>query len=227
MEEIKYKVVFSRRRTISIIVSPDKRVTVRAPLRASLKKINKFILDHSAWIKKHLNSSPGINLNRNGKKYADGESHLIMGQEYVLRTIESAIFFVRLNDHVIEVGQKDTSNREITRQLLERWYIQKAREILSSKMKEVMTRYNDYKFLPSGLVIRSLKSRWGSCTSKGKITLNSELIKLDHGLIEYVILHELCHLKHHNHGTDFYKLLTELVPDYKSFRKALRRFNTY
>jgi len=226
MEEIKYKVVFSRRRTISIIVSPAKTVTVRAPLRASLKTINKFVLAHSGWIMKHLNRSPGISLNGNGKKYADGELNLIMGQEFVLRTIESVNFFVRLNDHVIEVGQKDINDREMTRLLLEKWYIQKAREILSGRMIEILTRYNDFKFSPSGLVIRTLKSRWGSCTSKGKITLNSELVKLDHRLIEYVIIHELCHLKYHNHGIYFYKLLAELVPDYKSIRKELRNYNT-
>ncbi|HPF02398.1 MAG TPA: M48 family metallopeptidase, partial [Bacteroidales bacterium] len=64
--------------------------------------------------------------------------------------------------------------------------------------------------------------RWGSCTSRGKITISSELIKLDPAYTDYVIIHELCHLKHHNHGKDFYRLLEELVPDYKALRKELK-----
>jgi len=226
MEEIKYNVVFSRRRTISIIVSPDKTVTVRAPLRASLKTINKFVQDKSAWIKKHLNSSPGLNLTDKGKQYTDGEFHLFMGREYALRKIASVNPFVRQTEDVIEVGQNFTDNRDKTKRLLEIWYIRQAGEILTGLLKDIIRNNGDYKFSPTRLVIRPLKSRWGSCTSKGKITLNSELVKLDHLLIEYVIIHELCHLKFHNHGANFYNLLAELVPDYKSIRKELRKYIT-
>lgn len=79
-------------------------------------------------------------------------------------------------------------------------------------------------FKPAGLIIRKMKRRWGSCSNKGIITLSTELIKLPELYIEYVILHELCHLKHHNHGSGYYKLLSELFPDYKTVRKDLKKF---
>jgi len=224
MEEIKYNVVFSRRRTISIIISPDRTVTVRAPLRASLKTIRKFVDDKSSWINKHLNSNPGISLTDPAKKYTDGESHLFLGKEYTLRKIESASPFARLSYNVIEIGQDDINDIDKTKRILNRWYAGKAVEILDGKLKEILRRYEDYKFSPSGLVVKPLRSRWGSCTSKGKITLNSELVKLNEVLIDYVIIHELCHLKHHNHGNKYYRLLGELVPDYKAVRKELRRY---
>lgn len=226
MEEIIYNVVFSNRRTISIIVSPDKTVTVRAPLRASLKTIKKFVQDKSGWIKKHLNSNPAISLTDNGKKYVEGELYLFLGKEFALRKIQSAGPYVRLNDNVIEVGQNDITDRDKTRRLLERWYNLKSGEILSGKMSEILGKYYYYKFSPTRLVVRQLNSRWGSCTSKGKITLNSELIKLNETLIDYVIIHELCHLRFHNHGQDYYRLLAELIPDYKSIRKELRKYLT-
>lgn len=69
-----------------------------------------------------------------------------------------------------------------------------------------------------------MKSRWGSCSSKGKITLNTELIKLADKYIEYVMIHELCHLKHHNHGPGFYALMTELCPDWKRLRNELKSY---
>ena len=79
-------------------------------------------------------------------------------------------------------------------------------------------------FKPTGLVIRTMKSRWGSCSRKGIITLSTELIKLPDIYIEYVIIHELCHLKHHNHGKEYYILLSELFPDWKKVRKDLREY---
>lgn len=224
MKEIKYNVVFSRRRTISIIVSPDKKVTVRAPYKASLRTINKFVLLKSSWIRKHLESKPGISLDHNGKKYTDGESLLFMGREYILKKIRSATPFIRPVSDMIEVGQNDIDKGELTKALLSNWYLIKSREILPVKLMELVSKYRDYNFSPSGVVVRSLKSRWGSCSSKGRITLNSELIKLGQVFIEYVIIHELCHLKYHNHGTGFYRLLEELFPDYKSIRKELRKY---
>jgi hypothetical protein len=69
-----------------------------------------------------------------------------------------------------------------------------------------------------------MKSRWGSCSKKGIITLSTELIKLPDIYIEYVIIHELCHLKHHNHGKEYYNLLSELFPAWKNVRKDLRGY---
>jgi len=227
MKEIKYNVVYSRRRSISIIVSPGKNVTVRVPMRASLKTIEKFVQDKASWIRKHLNSKPGIRLADTEKKYTDGETHLFMGKEYLLRKTVSATPYIRLCNNEIVAGQSNIDNSQKTRALLARWYIQKAREIFDVMLEETLRRYADYGFSPSRLVVRSLKSRWGSCTSKGMITLNSELIKLDRVFIEYVIIHELCHLKYHNHGKDYYRLLGELVPDYKSIRKELKKYITH
>jgi predicted metal-dependent hydrolase len=110
--------------------------------------------------------------------------------------------------------------------LIGKWYRQEALEFLSRKLNEVLVKYRDLNFIPSTLVVRPLKSRWGSCSSKGKITINSELVKLDEFFSEYVLIHELCHLKYHNHGKDYYRLLGELVPDYKSIRKELRKYIT-
>jgi predicted metal-dependent hydrolase len=226
MEEIKYSVILSRRRSISIIVRPDKNITVRAPLRTPLKSIERFVQLKSAWIRKHLNSKPGIKLANNDKKHIDGETFLVLGKEYKLFRTISAEQFVKLNGNLIEVGQKDPDNTDRTIYLLARWYFLKASEVLTEKTGEILSRYSEFRFKPSGLVIRPLKSRWGSCSIKGRITLNSELIKLDPRLIDYVIIHELCHLKFHNHGPDFHKLLGELIPDYKSLRKELRKYLT-
>ena len=226
MNEFTYKVIFSGRRSISIIVSPDKGVTVRAPYRTSLKTIERFVGEKTDWIRKHLvNHSDLTRINHN-KKYIEGEIHFLRGMEYRLVVTESAKQFVTQHDDIIEVGLLSIDNSNKIKVLLAKWYKLKAVEIFREKIEDTCRKYNEYNFNPSGFSVKFMKSRWGSCSSKGKITLNAELIKLDDRFSDYVIIHELCHLKYHNHGKDFYKLLLALVPDYKLIRKELRKFIT-
>jgi predicted metal-dependent hydrolase len=225
-DEIEYQIIFSRRRSISLIVSPDKGVTVRAPYRTSLKSIERFVQQKSVWIRKHLDKHADLTRINQGKKYVDGESHLFMGRDNFISIIESAKSCVRQYDDNIEVGLSNTSDTVKIKTLLDRWYRQKAQEIFSAKLEEILYRYRFHRFSPSGFVVKPLKSRWGSCSSKGRITISSELIKLKPEFAEYVIIHELCHLKHHNHGKEYYRLLEELVPDYKAIREELRNYLT-
>jgi predicted metal-dependent hydrolase len=224
MSELTYKVIFSRRRSISIIVSPEKGVTVRAPYRASMKTIKKLVHDKSAWIKKHLDNHSDLNRINHGKKYICGEKHLFLGDEKILNVSVADKIFVKNDNDNIEVGVRDPENIILIKTALEKWYKQKAAEIFPLMLSNVLTRWSNYNFRPTGLAIRSLRSRWGSCNSKGKITLNIQIVKLGEMYIDYVIIHELCHLKHHNHGKEYYRLLGEIVPDYKSIRKELKKY---
>ena len=226
MDEIEYSIVFSRRRSISILVGPGKGVIVRAPFRTSLKTIEKFVQEKSPWIKKNIDRLSGLERINHGKKYIEGEPHLFLGREYILSIKESDKSSVRLFDNTIEAGLKEKDNHASIKSLMEKWYRKKAQELISVKMTEILLKYRGYNFYPSKVTVRALRSRWGSCTSKRKITINSELIKLNESFIEYVIIHELCHLKYHNHGKEFYSLLGELFPDYKAVRKALRKYLT-
>jgi hypothetical protein len=226
MEELKYNVVFSGRRSISIIISPDKSVTVRAPFRASLKTIERFVQEKSGWIRKHLENHSDLTRINHYKKFVNGEIHLFRGIEYILTLTRSVNQFVRQYDKVIEVGINNTDDSEKTKALLVKWYRQQAFEILRQKVKEICNVYKEYNFNPLEIAVKPLKSRWGSCSSNGKVTLNAELIKLDDRFADYVIIHELCHLKFHNHGKDFYRLLGEIIPDYKSIKKELGKFIT-
>jgi len=224
MDPVQYKVIFSRRRSISIILSPGKEITVRAPCRTSLKTIDKFVQDKAEWIQHNIRKYIGIESLNKGKNYTDGELHLFMGQKYLLRITDYARPFVKQYDDIIEAGVKSKYDNQKVKSMLDKWYMQKAQEVLIRKLNDILLKFPAYDFSPSAIVVRKLKSRWGSCTYKGKITLNSELIKLDETFFEYVIIHELCHLKYHNHGKEFYRLLSVLVPDYKLLRKGLRKF---
>jgi hypothetical protein len=221
---IHYKVIYSRRRSIGISIGPDSGVTVRAPDKTSLKTIENLVQSKSAWIKKHLeNHSTLIRISQNSE-FKDGEFHYFGGRQYPLRILQTGTSYVKHHEDVIEIGVRLKEDKEMVRLLLEKWYKKMAEELFRKKLEELLSRYSDYNFSNAGFAVRSMKGRWGSCTSKGRITLSTELIKLDEKYSEYVLLHELCHLKHHNHSSDYYHLLSEIYPEWKSVRKELRGF---
>ena len=221
---IEYKIIYSRRRSIGISVGPDSGVTVHAPVRTSIKTIENLVASKSDWIKKHLeNYKASVRINNN-EVIADGATSLLQGKEHRIKIIESNKYFIKLNGDTIEIGLRNIDEKEIAGPMLEKWYRVIAEGIFRRKFDEILFKYKDYNFKPSEFTIRALKRRWGSCTSKGKITISSELLKLDEVYLEYVILHELCHLKHHNHGKEFYKLLSEVFPNWKLTRSELKKY---
>jgi predicted metal-dependent hydrolase len=160
----------------------------------------------------------------NKTQYVNGEIHLFRGNKSVLKIEKSNKPYIRFYDNTIEIGLEKTENALAVKMLLYRGYKVEALKVFPEIFRKILEKYNSQIFRPSGLVIRTMKRRWGSCSHKGIITLSTELIKLPDMYIEYVIIHELCHLKHHNHGTGYYKLLSELFPEWKSIRKELRKY---
>lgn len=221
---IHYRIIYSKRRSIGISIGPDSGVTVRAPLRTSAKTIENLVQSKSAWIKKHLDSHSSIIRLSSDRQYADGESHFYRGRQFLLRVVQSGTSYVKQYESIIEIGVKVKEEREKVKLLLEMWYKKMAEELFRKKLDDLLSRYAYHNFSPTNFAVRAMKGRWGSCSSKGKITLSSELVKLDDKYSEYVILHELCHLKHHNHSAFFYQLLSEVYPEWKNIRKELRRY---
>jgi predicted metal-dependent hydrolase len=223
-QNIEFRIVYSRRRTLGISVLPDSSVIVRAPYRASLKTISRIVQEKAAWIIKHRDSYR----QKEGKKlngsFASGENQLFRGKEYALQIIHSKKSFLRFNDNTIEAGLGKNDDKQAVKRLLYKVYKTEASKTFPEMLSVILKIHEKQMFKPTGLVIRSMKSRWGSCSKKGIITLSTELIKLPDIYIEYVIIHELCHLKHHNHGKEYYNFLSELFPDWKKVRKDLRQY---
>jgi predicted metal-dependent hydrolase len=223
--KINYKVVYSGRRSMAISIGPTSGVIVRVPYRTSLKAIEKLVSSKTTWINKHLESfRSSVNIS-NTKKYYDGASTLLYGREHHLKIISSDKYYVRLNgENIIEVGLKNISDTEIVSPMLDKWYKFISEGLFTRRFGEILLKYKDFNFKPTGFSVRILKRRWGSCSSKGIITISSELVKLDDIYLEYVVVHELCHLRHHNHGQEFYNLLGEVFPGWKTRRSELKRY---
>jgi predicted metal-dependent hydrolase len=223
-QNIEFRIVYSRRRTLGISILPDSSVIVRAPYRTSVKTISRIIQEKSAWIIKHRDSYRQKEKRKLNSSLIAGEKQLFRGKECVLQISQSKKPFVRFIENTIEVGLDNTDDQLAIRRLLYFGYKTEATVIYTELLDKALKTHENQMFKPVGLIIRTMKSRWGSCSKKGLITLSTELIKLPDIYIEYVIIHELCHLKHHNHGKEYYNLLSELFPAWKKVRKELREY---
>jgi len=221
----KYRVIFSRRRSISITVSPDKGVIVKAPYRTPLKAIDGFVEEKSEWIRKALVRFSALTRMDRQEGYSDGDPVIMFGKEYTLRLIPGSKYSVRLgSDSTIEATWFRDNDPLLIRGLLETWFRHVAKNKLPAEFMEVISRYKQLGFSPAGLTVRKMKSRWGSCSSSGKIALSYDLIRLSKECREYVMIHELCHLRHLNHGKGFYDLLSELYPNWGKARAEIKRY---
>ena len=223
-EKIDFKIVYSKRRTLGISILPDATVIVRAPYRTSRAAIERLIANKQIWINKHvenikkrIETSPPLS-------FLNGSLHLFKGNNMELNIFESKKRFVKFNDKTIDIGLEKPEDEIVVRKILKQAYKTEAEKVLPEMFYETINTYKNYNFKPAELVIKTMKRQWGSCSTKNKITLNSELIKLNEKYIRYVIIHELCHLQHHNHGKLFYKLLSEFYIDWKTIRKEMRMF---
>jgi predicted metal-dependent hydrolase len=197
---------------------------VRVPYRTSLKTINRLVGQKTVWITKHRDNYKGKEQNKLIGRYINGELHLFRGNESVLKIQKSGKASVRFYDGTIDLGLDKTDDPQSIKWLLYQGYKNEASVVFPEIFKRVLKKYENQMFKPANLIIRTMKRRWGSCSNRGIITLSTELIKLPDLFIEYVIIHELCHLKHHNHGSGYYNLLSELFPEWKSVRKELKRY---
>lgn len=224
IEDIEFKIVYSGRRSIGISVLPDSSVIVRAPYLTSMKTITRIVTDKYGWVLKHRDNYRKLDNSSVNKSYSFGENHLFRGNRSILQIEKSVRPYVRFNDSIIELGTPETDDSQAIKRLLYKGYKNEAIKLFPDLLQKVMREHESQMFKPAGLVIRTMKRRWGSCSNKGKITLSTELIKLPDLYIEYVIAHELCHLKHHNHGVNYYTLLSEVFPEWKGVKRELRKY---
>lgn len=217
--QINCEIVRSQRRTVAIQIHPDRRIELKVPLLYNINEVEPFLVKHHRWIFNRLDTPE--KKSREPKKYVDGELHYFLGKQYPIKIIISPENTVVFQDDTIVIYAK-YDLPELIEVLLEKWYFTQARAVfqkISIPLTKQMAKYN---VAPKSFTIKKMKTRWGSCSSKGSVNLNLDLIKLPEGCIKAVILHELCHLVHMNHSKEFYALMTAEMPDWKVWDKQLK-----
>lgn len=219
-KNIAFTLSFVQRKSLTIKVHPDASVQVLAPIDANKQKVLQKVKSKAPWILKQIEQfntyKPGTPIRR----FINGETHLYLGRQYRLKIVADSINVVKANRGQLFIHTTNT-NKEIVEKQLQQWYKERATIVFAEMMQEVLPKFKKYKIQQPVLSIRIMSKRWGSCTPSGKIILNTELIKAPKGSIEYVIIHELAHLVHHNHTKPFYDLQNRLLPDWKKWKDRL------
>ncbi len=220
--EITYTVNSSDRQTLAIHVYPDGDVVVDAPLAASQVAIAQKVKKRASWIFKQQMQFAAYPPIMPERRYVSGESYRYLGRQYRLLVKQGIGEHVKLINGRIVVETADPENANKVKELLLYWSRSRAQIIFSERYRfcvQLVAKLGIEHY--QGFQLRVMPKRWGSCTSHGNIILNPELIAAPKECIDYVITHELCHLKIRNHSQTFYKLLAKVMADWEVRRKRL------
>ena len=218
---IGYEVKFSKRKSLGIKVYPTGDVEVLAPIDTSSEAIEQRVLRRAQWIVRQQNYFKELGERSPEKRFLSGESHYYLGRQFLLRVEEGKPNSVRYKGRYFEIICTPACK---AKELMKEWYKSHAKIKFAEFAEPIIARFEKYGVAPSSLYIQEMDNRWGSCTPKGKIILNTQLIRAPRPCIEYVITHELCHLLHPDHTKAFWELLQKEMPDWERWKNKLERF---
>ena len=219
-KEIAFDVLHLQRRVMEIAVHPDKSVVVKAPLGSDPEAIVRRVQRRAGWIHRQMLYFEQFEPKPPPRRYVSGESHLYLGRTYRLKIRKSRTPQVLLKSGYFHI-QSPTLSPDHIQTLLEEWYLQKASTCFHAVFHLVWEKFEKTAVAKPDLHIRKMKARWGSLSTNGRLTLNLDLIKAPKECIEYVVIHELCHLSRRRHDSDFYKLLGRCLPDWVQRKQKL------
>ncbi|EIY5471570.1 MULTISPECIES: M48 family metallopeptidase [Klebsiella] len=206
---------------ILIKVHPDCRVVVSAPQDTDDQQVLNAVEKRGRWIYQQLRDFRKQLEYITPRQYISGESHYYLGKQYMLKVIvaPSDTQGVKMLRGKLEVTLRYKSAEKVL-QLLTDWYKARAREVFAKRLSAMLEQALWVSDSPP-LRILTMQTQWGSCSPNGRVTLNPNLVKAPRECIDYVILHELCHLAEHNHSERFYRLMGQVMPDWEKTKKRL------
>lgn len=219
-KEIRYEFKRSYRRSVSARIRRDGVIEVKAPLLYRESDMIAFLNQHKRWISNHLDRLQNADNQR--KKYVSGEIHYYLGKQYALQVVESGKNSVFIEGNSLIINSQYSENPKYLEVQLNKWYRNQAKIVFSELLPPIIEKFRKYNVAPAKISIRDMRSRWGSCSRRGKISLNLQLIKLNENCIRQVMVHEMCHLVYFNHQAGFYSLMEEMMPDWKKWKKELK-----
>lgn len=214
-----YELLKQDRKTLSLTVRPDMGIIVKCPHHAEDERIDQFLKRKWFWLTKQLRFFEKFQKKVYKREYISGESFMYLGRQYTLLVRRGKKRVVLDKGKLLVYTDEGVSNGQTNKKLLEEWFAQRAKVIFEQRLNEVFERF-DYPKAPQ-LVIRKMDKRWGSFIGDHKIILNPRLIESSKDCIDYVITHELCHIRYRNHDKRFYGLLKAKMPDWEKRKMKL------
>jgi predicted metal-dependent hydrolase len=219
--DIGFDVLYGNRRSMEISVQPDGGVVVRAPKGTSPETIERLLRRRAGWIKKQMDYFNQFEPRTPSRSYIGGETHLYLGSQFRLKLQAGQVNEVKLVRGFFQITCRGAVEPELVKKLLDSWYLEKARARFSDSLTRCFAAFDRMEFERPNLKIRRMRTRWGSLSMRRTLTLNVELIRTPGECIDYVITHELCHLRHRNHGPKFYRLLEQVMLDWERRKRKL------
>lgn len=225
---IDYEIIYSKKRKkAAIIVRPDTKVEFRAPQGLSPETIREMVHTKAGWIFKKLELFESNRLPDQKKHYVEGEIYLYLGREYSLKIvtldrIKKPLASFKNSELTVMVPAEVSEDLIpfLVKNAVLNFYIKRAEEKVESILRGYSKKLG---ITPPAFKVKYQKRRWGSCSAGNVLRINFQLIMAPPEQFEYVVVHELCHVKEKNHSARFWKLVGELMPGYEAHRKGLKK----
>lgn len=223
-KEIEFDIEFRNRKTMSISVEPPKSITVMAPLDTNEEEIREAVKLKGAWIVQKLFEFRNIESKRVNREFVNGESFMYLGRNYSLQihideTLQnnSSVKLFRGKFHVY-VKEKDD---ELIKEGMEAWYREKTEEQVKKRIKYYQKFFSKK---PTAIKVKEQKKRWASCTSNDELLFNWRCVMAKSTALDYIVVHEMCHMYYMNHLQEFWDLVASIMADYEVRKEWLRDY---
>lgn len=218
-----YQLIKMKRKTISISILMSGEVVVKVPKYMTNREVEKWMKEKSDWIEKKQQEIQKKQEKIQEKSYMDGDVFSCMGEDYTLRIIinqNRRRVLVKTEGNILFV-ELSVWDREVVKQTIATWYKKRAKEEIPKRVAYFNKQLQEE---VGSIRVKEQKSRFGSCSSKRNLNFNWHLLMAPPKVMDYVVVHELCHLKHMNHGKEFWLCVEQMLPDYKKFQKWLKDY---
>jgi len=207
-----YHLFLENRKSFSLVVYPNQRIALKAPLESCESEIESFLVRRWVWLENTLKEFEKYKKSKYSKRYLSGESIYYLGRQYILFINTGSDDKVKISGNKIIVSTKKSSNNsEHNRQIIDKWLDDRRNVVYGQQLIKVWKDFG-YEKIPQ-IKIREMRKRWGSCSKDNNtITLNARLIETPTEAIRYVCVHELSHIKHRDHNKGFYRLMESHLP---------------
>lgn len=216
----------SRRKSVALKINNQGELIITAPLGISEQEVNRIVLKKAKWIFNKLKQVQEMQQTIPRYLYVSGEYFYFLGQQYELKVIKADFLapLVNIKDNILLVKLPCNLEQDkialVVKNEIEAFFCNKA-------LKVIEDRVNYYKDIinvnPNKITLRNQKTRWGSCSSLGNISINWRITLAPLKIVDYIVVHELCHLKVLNHSKEFWLLVAKYIPNYKECEKWLKQ----
>jgi predicted metal-dependent hydrolase len=220
---IAFDVIFKNRKNMEIAVEPPNNITVTAPIGTKEEEILKKVESKGIWIIQKIYSFKHMQYRHIEREFVNGESFMYLGRNYSLQievdlSVKKPEVKLYRGKFIVKASDKYEEN---IRKAMEVWYRNKSKELIDNRIK-YYSKYFDK--MPIDIKIKEQKKRWGSCTAKNELLFNWRCIMAKSNALDYIVVHEMCHMYHKNHSKEFWGLVASVLSDYEIRKEWLKNY---